>query len=280
VADELTKRSRETWDAVAPAWDLHRDRIFEATRAISDRLVALVDPSSGETVLEIAAGTGETGFLLAELLGADGGLISTDFSEAMVRAARRGASARGLDRVECRVMDAQTIDLPEGAVDAVLSRFGPMLVADPGRALAEAHRVLRPGGRLAYAVWGTPDANPWITLLAGAVLQRGHALGGDPFGPGGLFSMAERERNLQLVTAAGFAGVAAEELSGAMRADDIDDYWDFQASISGPIAVLLAGLPSDEHDAIRAAFRSSAEPYRRGAGYELPFRAVIVHATR
>jgi hypothetical protein len=92
--------------------------------------------------------------------------------------------------------------------------------------------------------------------------------------------MAERERNLQLVTAAGFAGVAAEEVSGAMRAEDIDDYWDFQASISGPIAVLLAGLSSDEHEAIRAALRSTAEPYRRGAGYELPFRAVIVHATR
>jgi hypothetical protein len=133
---------------------------------------------------------------------------------------------------------------------------------------------------LAYAVWGPPDANPWITLLARAVIQRGHALGGDPFGPGGLFSMAEPERNLRLVTEAGFAEVAAEELSGAMRANDIDDYWDFQTSISGPIAVLLAGLPLDEHDAIRAAFRSSAEPYRRGAGYELPFRAVIVHATR
>ena len=280
MADEITKRSSETWEAVAPAWEMNRDRIFEATRAISDRLVALLDPSSGQRVLEIAAGTGETGFLLAEQLGADGRLISTDFSDAMVRAAQRGAAARGLDRVECRVMDAQSIDLPEGAVDSVLSRFGLMLVTNPSRVLGEAHRVLRPGGRLAYAVWGPPDANPWITLLAGAVIQRGHALGGDPFGPGGLFSMAEPERNLQLVTAAGFAEVAAEEHSGAMRADDIDDYWYFQASISGPIAVLLAGLPSDEHDAIRAAFRSTAQSYRRGAGFELPFRAVIVHATR
>jgi hypothetical protein len=92
--------------------------------------------------------------------------------------------------------------------------------------------------------------------------------------------MADRERNLHLVTEAGFAEVDAEELSGAMQAHDIDDYWDFQASISGPIAVLLADLPADEHDAIRAAFRSTAEPYRRGAGYELSFRAVIVHATR
>ena len=94
MADEITKRSSETWEAVAPAWEMNRDRIFEATRAISDRLVALLDPSCGQRVLEIAAGTGETGFLLAEQLGADGRLISTDFSDAMVRAAQRGAAAR------------------------------------------------------------------------------------------------------------------------------------------------------------------------------------------
>jgi ubiquinone/menaquinone biosynthesis C-methylase UbiE len=280
VADEITKRSNEAWEAVAPAWDLNRDRIFEATRAVSDRLVALIDPRPGQRVLEIAAGTGETGFLLAEQLGADGRLISTDFSESMVGAARRGAFARGLSHVECRVMDAQSIDLQDRAVDAVLTRFGLMLIADPSRTLSEAHRVLQPGGRLVYAVWGMPDANPWIMLLALAVLQTGHVLGGDPFGPGGLFSLAEPERNRQLVTAAGFIEVAVEELDGAMLVDDIDDYWDFQASISGPIAVLLAGLSSDEREAVRAAFRLSAAPYLRGAGYELPFRAIIVSGVR
>jgi len=280
VADEVTKQSHQAWEAVAPAWDRNRARIFEATRAISDRLVALIDPRPGQTILELAAGTGETGFLLTGPLGADGRLISSDFSESMVEAARRGAAARGLNQVECRVMDAQSLDLPDGAVDAVLTRFGLMLVAEPSRALAEAYRVLRPGGRLAYAVWGMPDANPWITLLALAVLQTGHVLGGEPFGPGGPFSLAEPERNRQLVAAAGFAEVAVEERNGAMRVDDIDDYWDFQASISGPIADLLAGLTSDEGAAVRAAFRSNAEPYRRGGVYELPFRMVIVNAVR
>jgi ubiquinone/menaquinone biosynthesis C-methylase UbiE len=276
----MTTRSNEAWEAVAPAWELNRDRIFEATRAISERLVDLNEARQGETILELAAGTGETGFLLAKRLGPDGHLISTDFSEAMVGAARRGASARGLAGVECRVMDAQSVDLPDETVDAVLSRFGLMLMADPSRALGEARRVLRPAGRLVYAVWGMPDVNPWITLLAGAVIERGHMPGGDPFGPGGMFSLGEPERNERLVTDAGFSDVTTEELSGAMRTDSIDDYWDFQISISSPIAVLLASLTPEERDAIQAAFRSAAEPYRTGGGYELPFRAVIVHATR
>ena len=278
--DELTRQARQTWEAVAPAWDGHRARIFGATRAISDRLVDLVDPRPGDTILELAAGTGETGFLVADRLGTDGRIICTDFSEGMVQAAQRVATERRLANVECRMIDAQAIDLPDTSVDGVVSRFGLMLVADPRRALQESLRVLRPGGRLAYAVWGAIDRNPWITVLVGAVLQHGHTPGGDPFGPGGLFSLAEPERNKQLATDAGFADIGVEEVSGAMQADSLDDYWDFQSSISGPVATLLATLSLDERDAIRAAFKSAAEPYRASDGYRLPFCAVVLHATR
>jgi SAM-dependent methyltransferase len=247
---------------------------------ISDRLVELVDPRPGNTILELTAGTGETGYLAASQLGADGRLISTDFSDAMVQAAERGAAERGLDNVECRVMDAQAIDLPGESVDGVLSRFGLMLVADPLRALEESRRVLRPGGRLAYAVWGTIDRNPWITLIGAALLQVGHAPGGDPFGPGGLFSLSEPEHNVHLATEAGLAGPRAEQISGTMQADSLQDYWSFQTSISGPVAALLASLSADEQDAVRAAFRAAAKPYRAGDGYQLPYCAVILHASR
>jgi ubiquinone/menaquinone biosynthesis C-methylase UbiE len=278
--DEVARQGQQIWQAVAPAWERHRDRIFDATRAISERLVDLVGPRPGNTILELTAGTGETGFLLADRIGADGRLISTDFSEAMVQAAARGATQRGLANVEFRVIDAQAIDLPDGSVDGVLSRFGLMLVPDPRRALEESHRVLRPGGRLAYAVWGAMDRNPWITLLAGALLQRGHAPGGDPFGPGGLFSLAELDHNAQLANEAGFSDVEVEEISGAMQAQSPDDYWDFQSSISGPVATLLAALSPDERATIRTAFHAATEPYCAADGCRLPFCALVLHSTR
>jgi ubiquinone/menaquinone biosynthesis C-methylase UbiE len=278
VTDEITTQAHHTWETVAPAWEHHRARIFDATSTISDRLVDLVDPRPGDTILELAAGTGETGFVVADRLGGEGRLISTDFSEAMVQAAGRGATERGLINVECRVTDAQAIDLPDRSVDGVLSRFGLMLVPDPGRALQECQRVLRSGGRLAYAVWGPIERNPWITLLGGALLQMGHTPGGDPFGPGGLFSLAEPDRNMQLAAEAGFAEVKIEQISGAMQAGNLDDYWDFQTSISGPVATLVAALPPDAHDAVRAAFHAAAEPYRAVGGWRLPFCAVVLHA--
>ena len=87
MSDQITRRSNETWEAVAPAWEHHRDRIFDATRAISDCLVDLIEVDPRNSVLELTAGTGETGLLVAERLGSGGRLISTDFSEEMVRAA-------------------------------------------------------------------------------------------------------------------------------------------------------------------------------------------------
>src|SRR5690348_16098358 len=137
------------WSAVAAAWDKYRDRLFSDVRSVSEWLVDHLDPQPGQTVLDLAAGPGETGFLAAARVGGSGLLISSDFAPEMVAAARRGASDRGLDNVECRVIDAQQIDLPDASVDGVLSQFGLMLVPEQERAVAEVRRVLRQGGRLA-----------------------------------------------------------------------------------------------------------------------------------
>ena len=128
-------------EQVAAAWERYRDRLFEGQRTLSEWIVDHVDPQPGQTVLELTAGPGETGFLAAERLAPGGRLISTDLSEGMVAAARRGADARGLTNVECRTMDAQQIDLSDASVDGVLSRFGMMLLPEPHLAAAGQARI-------------------------------------------------------------------------------------------------------------------------------------------
>ena len=83
-------------------------------------------------------------------------MIYTDFSPAMVDAARR----RGTPGVEHRVLDMQAIDLPDASVDGVICRYGYMLVPDPALAMRETRRVLRPGGRVALATWAAGEAQP------------------------------------------------------------------------------------------------------------------------
>jgi len=265
-------------DSLAAAWEQHRDRLFETQRAVSEWLVDQVDPQPGQTVLELASGPGETGFLAAERVRPGGRVISTDLGEGMVGAARRGAEARGLDNVECRVMDAQQIDLPDASVDGVLCRFGVMLMPEPARALAGARRVLRDGGRLAFAVWGPPDRNPWLTTIVGAVLQQGHQPPGDAFGPGGVFSLSDPDRNRELVGAAGFSDVRVQEIPGLVRYDSLDDYWDVQSQVAGALAMLVSSLADGEIAAIRSTLESMAAPFASSGGYAFPSVAVVVSA--
>jgi SAM-dependent methyltransferase len=267
--------SDDRWsDDLSGAWERYRAEVFEAQRGVSEWLVDQVDPRPGETVLELAAGPGETGFLAAERVGSSGRLISTDLGPGMVDAARRGAAARGLGMVECRVMDAQENDLPDESVDAVISRFGFMLMPAPARALHHTRRVLRDGGRLAYAVWGAPDRNPWLSLMAMAVVQNGHQPPGDPFSAGGVFSLAEPDANRAVLEAAGFADVRVEELPGAFRYDSVDAYWTMQTAVSGPLAILISSLPPDDVAAIRSTLADAVAPFRSGDGYEFPSLAI------
>lgn len=263
------------WDAVAPAWNRYRDRLFENLRSVSEWLVDAADPQPGQTVLELTAGPGETGFLAAARLGPTGRLISSDFAPAMVEAARQGASERGLDNVECRLIDAQQIDLPDGSVDGIVSRFGLMLVPEQHRAIAEMRRVLRKRGRCAYATWGPPDRNPWIFQIIAALLQNGVPPPGDAFAPGGLFSLATPERSRELASAGGFAEVNVEELTGIMRFDGPDDYWTFNVAVAGPVAELVDALDVDQIRAIRNTLDPTLAPFERDGALELPWLALV-----
>ena len=109
--------------------------------------------------------------LAAELVAPMGGVIISDQAEAMLAGARERAAELGLSNVEFQVLNAEWIDLPVASVDAVLCRWGYMLMADPAAALAETRRVLRPGGRLALAVWDALERNPWA-LAPGAGADR------------------------------------------------------------------------------------------------------------
>ena len=131
---EYRRASHAVWEAMAAGWDT-RHAYFERTaRPVSERMLERIAPRPGETILELAAGTGALGFAAAAAVGSGGRAIVSDFSRAMVEAARAHAEELGLTNVDCRVLDAEHLDLAGAEVDGVLCRWGYMLMADPGAA--------------------------------------------------------------------------------------------------------------------------------------------------
>jgi len=115
--------SVESWERVSSGWERRRPFLWQASRGLSERLVELLDPQPGDTVLELAAGPGDTGFLAAERIGSSGRLVSTDISPAMVAAAERRASELGLSK--CTLPAAISRRLVTAGLFLVFTRASP-----------------------------------------------------------------------------------------------------------------------------------------------------------
>jgi SAM-dependent methyltransferase len=248
--DEYRRTSLESWNRAAANWDEERRFIWEATGPVSEKLVERLDPSPGQTVLELAAGTGDTGFLVAQRLGPEGKLIQTDFAPAMIDAARRRGEELGLENVDFRVLDAERMDLGDDSVDGVVCRFGYMLMADPAAALAQTRRVLRDGGRVAFAVWGPPLENLWAAIPGGTLAELGHMPPPEPGAPG-MFAMADPERISELVTGAGFGEPSLDEVSVDWQYSAPEVHWEKTMKLAAPIAEAVRALEPAEQERVR-----------------------------
>ncbi len=250
---------------MAPHWERGRELLWRSTAPVSHWLVHRLAPQQGQTILELSAGLGETGFLAAPFLGPQGQLISSDRELGMVEAAARLGSERGIANAEFRQLDAERIQLPDASVDGVLSRFGYILKGDPPPALPEIRRVLRPGGRLAFSVWAARERNPWMTVPAEALVERGR-LAPQSEVEERLSARRNPESIAALLDTAGFEEPEIEEMPITYRFNDADELWFFVSELRGPVALALAELPESERTEIRAEIESDAAT---GEGYEL-----------
>jgi ubiquinone/menaquinone biosynthesis C-methylase UbiE len=277
-ADRTPPTFSDVAEAIAPGWERRRGFVEEVSAPVAEWMLRELDPQPGDTVLELAAGAGDTGYDVASIVGPEGRLISSDFSPAMVEVARRRAAERGVGgNVEHRVIDAERIELADDSVDAVLCRFGYMLMADAAAALAETRRVLRPGGRLTLAVFGPPETNPFFSAVVMALVAGGHMPPPDPTEPG-LFSMASAERTRGLLEGAGFASAEVEEVPVRFRFADVDEYLAIVTDTAGTIAMVLRGLSDEERQAVRSRLQQGLERFATDAGYELPGLALAAVA--
>jgi ubiquinone/menaquinone biosynthesis C-methylase UbiE len=275
---DYKRASHAVWEAMAPGWDERHAYLEEVARPVTEKMLEQLEPSPGDAILDLAAGTGVVGFSAASLVGPAGRVIVSDFADAMVEVASRRAEELGLDNVECRVLDAERLDLPDGSVDGVLCRWGYMLMADAGAALRETRRALRADGRVACAVFAGPEQNSWAALPSRVLQQRGH-IPPPEVGAPGILALADRDRLQLLFKEAGFADPAIEEVAFGFRFAGMDDYWEFLNGAAGAIAMVLTRLGEDERERIRGEIAKQLDAFGGSGEIELPATSLVVSAS-
>ncbi len=263
--EEHRERLLDAWDEAAKGWGRQADRTHAVALPVSQWMIAHTQPQPGQVVLELAAGPGDTGFMAARLIEPGGRLICSDAVAGMLDVARERAQEQGLDNVEFKQLQLEWIDLPTASVDIVLCRWALMLVIDPAAALRECRRVVKPGGRLAFAVWDLPDRNPWITIMQRALLDIGYVEPQPQSGPG-MFALSDRERLTELLDEAGFLDVEIEPVPILRNYASVVDWLGETRDLSRQFASVWADLADEQRQALRDHIAAAAADYADQSG--------------
>jgi len=271
--------SGEYWDEAAAGWKRRGELLRTYTAPVSSWLVDAIDPRPGQRVLELAAGLGEISLLVAARVAPHGVAVCSDRSEAMLAAARERAEQVGVENVEFTVLDAEWIDLPVASVDAVICRWGYMLVTHPDSALRETRRVLRPGGAVALAVWDAQELNPWSAVPTGVMRERGLLAAPEPGSPGP-FALGDAQTLRDLLEQAGFQEVRIEALDFEEVQPDFDSYWETRLDFSRILHDAVLSQPAAEIAEIRAEVERRLAPYTApDGGLAIPARTLVAAAS-
>ena len=267
----------ELWNARSgPTWVRFQEQLDRQLDPLGLAAMDALAPRSGEAVLDIGCGCGQTSVELASRVGQTGRVLGVDVSEPMLALARERRAAPGSGEVEYLHADAQTTNLGARAFDTAFSRFGVMFFDEPVTAFANIRSAMKESARLAFLCWRSPAENP---LLAGPIQAVAHLLPPmplpDPEAPGP-FAFADPDRVRSILELAGFGGVRVEPLDLPSGAQPFAAAIELAVSI-GPLGLALRENP-DRREAVMSVLPSFLEPYLKDGFVSVPTATWIVTA--
>ncbi len=274
----MDEDARTRWNGAASEWGRHAEQVDEEAAPVTRWLLDAIAPGPGDTVLELGAGPGGVGLQAARAVTPGGRVLITDIAPEMLAVARRRAHDRELPAVSFEVADAIELPLPDAGIDAAVCRFALPAMSDRARALSEMLRVLRPGGRLALAVWAGAAANPGTAAAMAAigVAAGQRARDARP----AIFSLADEDHLAALLTGAGFTDVRLEHVTGERRYESFERWWELRRRLPPGAQATWESLDLRAREDIERGLRERVAAHRRAGELVFAWDAVVASARR
>ncbi len=270
---------REQWNKDGAAWRRWNPTLDRWYGDVTRQMLDLARILPGQRILDIAAGAGEPAVSAAERVGPGGYVLATDISEGIVALALEVARERGLKQIETRVMDGETLDLPDASFDAVLCRLGLMYMPHPVTALREWRRALKVGGRVAVVVFSTPERNSWGAVPA-SIIRRHAQLPPPVPGQPGPFSLGGPGVIEGIFHEAGFASPEIRAVPVPHRKGSAAEYVQVAREAFGGFNAMMAHLSPQESEAAWNEVEASMRRFESPAGFEVPGECLVGSATK
>ena len=253
--DELVRdRARMEWSAAAPGWKKYGKDMSKWMAPISDQLIKSSGIRVGQTVLDVATGTGQPALTIAKIVGQNGKVIGIDLSPEMIEIAKEEAAYQRLtDIINFQVVKDESLSMfSDNSFNSIVCRNGLMFMPDPVKALNAFLRVLKPGGKASVTVWGSPDKSPVMAAVMNIVSAHLPEMKqSSPGTPGGAFSISTVDMLHDYFLKAGFSNFNAEKIEVTVaQTDTAEQFWQAMTEVTGFLVILLPKLPEEKKLAI------------------------------
>jgi ubiquinone/menaquinone biosynthesis C-methylase UbiE len=254
------------WDGWQERAPHYHDRLGQVTKHAIAHLLDAVGARPGMRLLDICCGPGHGS---AEAAACGLSVVGIDFAPAMIREAQRL-----FPDLEFRVGDAEALDFSDAVFDAALCGFGLLHLPNAERALAEAFRVLKPGGSYAFCVWCTPEKAELLGVLLDAVTAHADPTIALPPAPS-FFQFSDTAFSAAALERTGFRDVTTAYIPLVYEGPSLEDFLDWFEKSTVRMSALYRLQPPERKQRIRDAIVAGARPYASSGHVTIPCSGVM-----